>query len=356
MKNTFIALLWALPAFISCQKLFLPDERGEITFGFEGSEYIATKASSLSEIPDTNNFILNITDAKNACIYSGRYGDVPDPLSVSPGSYTVNVKSCSFTAPKFDTPQYGDEQTVLVNSGGTVKVNLSCRMTNCGVRLNIDSNFLSSYPAGVLFLKSDAGKLMYSYTEKRTAYFAPGSISLVMDNAGKSETLMTRNLGSQEILTVNVTAPSVSAPQAGGLRISVDTTRIWKSENYTIGEGSGHSAGPSEAMSVTEAKGNIGRKAVWVYGYIAGGDLSLSGMSFKAPFSSNTNLAIASRSSVSSKDACLSVSIPAGKIRDAINLHDHPELLGRKLFLKGDIVDAYFKIPGIKNVTDYRLE
>ena len=48
--------------------------------------------------------------------------------------------------------------------------------------------------------------------------------------------------------------------------------------------------------------------------------------------------------------------LPTGSIRDELNLVDHPELLGRKVSLKGDIVEAYYGIPGIKNITDYELQ
>ena len=84
--------------------------------------------------------------------------------------------------------------------------------------------------------------------------------------------------------------------------------------------------------------------------------MSKSSASFEPPFNSSTNLAIASRSSVSSRESCLSVSLPAGKIRDALNLHDHPENLGHRVYLYGDIVESYFGIAGVKNVSDFTLK
>ena len=77
--------------------------------------------------------------------------------------------------------------------------------------------------------------------------------------------------------------------------------------------------------------------------------------SFEAPFSSRTNLAIASKSSCTNKESCLSVQLSAGEIRDALNLVDNPDLLGRKIWIKGDIVAAYYGIPGIQSISDYSL-
>jgi hypothetical protein len=53
---------------------------------------------------------------------------------------------------------------------------------------------------------------------------------------------------------------------------------------------------------------------------------------------------------------CLSVQLPSGELRDDLNLVDNPGLLGRKVCLKGDIVEAYYGIPGIKNISEYELQ
>ena len=79
-------------------------------------------------------------------------------------------------------------------------------------------------------------------------------------------------------------------------------------------------------------------------------------MKQKAPFTSRTNLALGSRASTTDKSSCLSVNLLKGEIRDAINLVDHPELVGTRIYLKGDIVSAYYGIPGLKNVTAYVLK
>lgn len=102
-------------------------------------------------------------------------------------------------------------------------------------------------------------------------------------------------------------------------------------------------------MDVTTARGKTGMKEVWVYGYIIGN------MSPFLAMTSETNLAIAGKASVSSKSASLSVELKKGALRDALNLVAHPENLGKKVFLKGDI-ETYFAIPGVKNVTECYLD
>ncbi len=52
----------------------------------------------------------------------------------------------------------------------------------------------------------------------------------------------------------------------------------------------------------------------------------------------------------------MSVKLPKGDVRAAINLVDHPEILGRKIYLKGDLIAAYYGIPGIENITEFVLK
>ena len=169
---------------------------------------------------------------------------------------------------------------------------------------------------------------------------------------GVDKALLSRRLESQEILTLNVKV--AGAPARDNISIEIDTVRIWTEEDYVIGGDDGNSgADPDNALSVNEARTSAGAEDVWVTGYVVGGDLSRSSMSFSPPFESATNLAIAARSSVTAKESCLSVELPSGKVRDALNLPAHPELLGRRIYLKGDIVDSYFGLTGIKNVNDF---
>lgn len=333
---------------------FLGGGSGGLDWRFDRERYAWTKAAG--EIPDTNDFHLEVTDAKGKVLYSGRYGQSPELLEVGAGSYTVSVRSIEFSKPAFSAPQYGDTQVVVVKAGERATAHLSCRMLNAGIRLQVNPNFLTTYPKGSLHLKADGGKLLYSYSEKRIAYFLPGSVSLLLSNEGKDETLFSRNLAAQQILTLGISAPGDGPDGEGAaLSIRVDTTRSWIYEQFVIGGAAGGST-MDEAIDVAAAREAVGKTGVWVYGYIVGGDLSTTGSAVRteAPFSKNTHLAIASRASATLKSSCIAVELPAGKLRTALNLADHPELVGRSVYLKGDIVSPYFGTVGMKKVTDWQ--
>ena len=298
-----------------------------------GDSGSGTRASA-AEIPDTNDFILKVSDAGGRILYEGAYGDSPESLLVDAGSYTVAVHSIEFTAPGFSRPVYGDEQVVVVKAGATVTVRLNCVLENAGVRLQVAPDFLTSYPDGVLFLKSGDTRLMYGYSEKRIAYFKPGPISLA---------------------------------------VAVDTAKVWNNESYVSG-GGGSGSGPGSggnsggagddpgadldnAYSVAQAGDHVGEDDVWVFGYIVGGDLSTAGATVKtSKLTKSTHLAIAARSSVTAKASCVAVELPKGAIRDALNLVDHPDLIGSRVYLKGSIVASYFGTTGLKSVSDYVLK
>ena len=326
---------------------------GELRISFSDITEIATRSSL--DIPDTSDFILTVSDPYGNVIYDGAYGASPESIMVEAGSYDIFVRSCDFTKPAFSMPQFGDEQCVVVPSGGVANVHLTCRQMNSGVRLNIDESFLTGCSDGVLFLKSSDGKLMYSYSEKRVAYFNPGLVSLMLSETGVDKVLMTRNLQSNDMLVVNISASETSSALTESIEVAVDTSRVWITEDYIIGETSDSGDAGSRILTVAQAQSSAGQDDVWVSGYIVGGDLTSSSASFSQPFNSMTNILLGPRSSTISKSSCLSVQLSAGTLRNELNLVTNPDLLGRKVCIRGDIVESYFGITGIKNISDYEL-
>lgn len=351
-------LFWLLLAAVSCDALGEGSGGlGILRVSFAEDQEELTRTSA--EIPDADDFTVNVTDSKGNSIYSGLYCACPEELEVTSGSYVVSASSGKFEKPAFSSPQFGDEQCVVVSDGAVADVRLKCTQQNCGVRLKVDPDFLTVYPDGVLFLKSSEGKLMYGYSEKRIAYFLPGQVTLMLNRGSADDVLMTRTLLAGEMLDLKVdvaaSSPSQPVETSARIKVSVDTSRVWISDVYEIGGTSGKGTGPSSALTVPQARASIGTEGVWVSGYIVGGDLTSSSASFSAPFKSRTNILIGPRSATSEKASCLSVQLPAGEFRDALNLVDDSSLLGKKVCIKGDIVEAYYGIPGLKNISDYEL-
>ena len=350
MKKTF-CLLAALAALLvlptSCQDLFRSSQTGTLRITLQDARPTPTRAGG----QDLGDFLLSITDASGTTWYEGAFSDSPDELTVPAGNYTVSVVSEEFDEPAFDTPQWGDTQVVSVPSGGSISVILVCQQLNSGLRIIVQPSFSNAFPDGKLYLKSFEGLLEYDYDEWRTAYFLPGKVTVSLDDDGYIQTLFSRNLEERQILSVRLSANIDT--RSGGIDIQLDTTREWLSENFTLGGSGGVDI--SDAYDVETARAHVGEKDVWVYGYIVGIATNTAKFAFEPPFSKNTNLVLGSRTSSTDKEHLLTVELKAGDIRNALNLQDNPELLGEKVYLKGDLVSAYYGIPGLKAPTDFQL-
>lgn len=348
MAAVFIAI-----AAISCNKFPEPPAKGSIRWRFQDGQI----TRSMTEIPDTDAFILSVKNSSGAILYEGPYGCSPESMLLDPGTYSVKVVSAAVEMPAFSSPVFGDEQLAVVSPGVETRVSLICSQLNSGIRLRVSSDFPTYYPDGSLSVSSSSGQLTYLPSESRTGYFSPGIVDLFLNDGKETSKLTSRCLDPCQILTLGISCPSRDPSSVPEMTISVDTARVWVEDFCTIGSDGGGTIGSSKetAFGVSAAMDHAGETGVWVCGYVVGGDLSSgkNGISFAPPFESQTNLAIAARSSASDKSSCMSVQLSSGTFRNALNLVDNPSLLGTKIFLKGDIVASYYGIPGLQNITDY---
>lgn len=194
---------------------------------------------------------------------------------------------------------------------------------------------------------------MYDYDETRTAFYKPGSVSVTLHDNGDERTLSTRNISAREMLVLKLS--SNAGPVSGGVSIEVDTARTWSGDSYVYGGGATGGSGPSDALGVDEARSAEPMTDVWVCGYVVGVAVGTARFSFDTPFTKNTNLVIGGRAVTTDPEHCMTVELKSGAMRDALNLVDHPENKGRKLYLRGDTVPSYYGVPGIKNVSEYEF-
>lgn len=110
-------------------------------------------------------------------------------------------------------------------------------------------------------------------------------------------------------------------------------------------EGEGTLAKPYTPADVQYFSGKVEGKA-WVKGEI-------SGFFNNNAFVAGTEGAIASNLALSAGDINVPVALPSGsQVRTDLNLLDNATNLGKTVWVYGTI-EKYFKVPGVKNVTDY---
>ena len=120
---------------------------------------------------------------------------------------------------------------------------------------------------------------------------------------------------------------------------------------------------PDETLSVAEAiamyDANNAQPNVRVKGFIVGyidGKSIEDGATFgNSGNVSNTNLMIADDANETDYTKCLAIQLPAGNVRDALSLQQHPENLGKEVSLLGSL-EKYFGTYGLKSISEYALD
>ena len=112
-----------------------------------------------------------------------------------------------------------------------------------------------------------------------------------------------------------------------------------------------------EPYTVMYAINNNTGSGKWVEGYLVGvyeTNIDPFAPSFTAPFATNSNVIIADSPTETNIANCLVVQLPAGDIRNAVNLKTNLTNLGKQIKLRGNLV-AYFGLPGMKETNGYWL-
>lgn len=347
--------LLILGCMVSCSKLWERGEcRVELSFSKDFNQVLVsmlTKGESVT-LPDTNDFILSMREEESGKeFFRDTYRNKPEIISLPEGRYIIGVYSSEFNEPSFGTPQFGDEQVINVGRDD-IKVSFVCTQLNSGLKLSFDEKFKNHFSSSYLSVMQKGYYLDYPYNEERIAYFDEGNVSILLMTDGKSRQLLSRSLSSNEILTIHFSIDLTSDSDAD-FKIAVDTGRVWISENYIYGKERDGST-RSRALTTLDVPNHVGVSNLWVTGYIVGGDLSSAGAAtYSPPFTSKTHIMISNRPSVTSRDKCVAVELKAGALRDALNLVDHPQLLGKLIYIKGRVEESYFGLPGVKSVSEF---
>ncbi len=344
--------------FAGCTALQIEESKeGKIVLSVSGSSFSGMKSeiysrlslwSSALEGIDTNNFHLSIYSGTGGKVYEGKYGARPEEIVVLPGAYDIKLSSSKFHKPAFDSPQYGDEQTVIVDENATVAVTLNCRMTNSAMRLTFSETFREMFPGEGITIVEENGELFYPYDQESYAYLNCGTAELHYRCASTDTLLFSRRMEPAQMLTLNLSYSKER--RSASMKVDFDTTRKWISEDYDTSLRI-----PTGALTIPQAKEMIGEKNIMVFGYILGGDATISTIRVGAPFTSRTNIVIAPTMLERNRNNMFVVELPSGDIREELNLVVHPEHLGKAIVVTGNIAESYYGYPGIKSTKAYSI-
>lgn len=355
LSATFAAVITILAA-SSCSLAEREENNAYLQLSIRQENTFATKAGGQPK-PDTNQFILQIKNVSGEYVYNGVYSSRPKTISVPAGAYELSLMSEQMGAPAWDSPIYGDHVSIVASAGEKVSVDFLCKMVNSGVRIKMTGRYLERYP-GELTIARDEGSLGYTSSETRFGYFSAGNATFSAVAAdGSRQQLFSKQLSEGQLLTLTLDASSDASN--AGISVILDTTATYLSQTIMVDrfqETSGDGASKASAFSIAQAAQHP-EESVWVWGYIVGGDLTSSAVNFEAPFTKNSNLAIAPSAACKTRDECMSIELASGSdIREAVNLVDHPDMLGRKIYIQGTVKSSYFGLVGLKSIKEFILE
>ncbi|MED1564135.1 endonuclease [Alkalihalobacillus alcalophilus ATCC 27647 = CGMCC 1.3604] len=108
-----------------------------------------------------------------------------------------------------------------------------------------------------------------------------------------------------------------------------------------------------DVISVSEAiENNSGRATV--EGYIVGTVTSATNFRLEPPFTTNTNLALADSPDETDLTKMIPVQLPAGNVRNGLNLVSNPGNYQAKVQITGNLQN-YFSIPGLHSASSYQI-
>lgn len=186
--------------------------------------------------------------------------------------------------------------------------------------------------------------------------------------------------GSDKAMFSYSLAPDFHYKTGGDITVSYIPTEIGNhSATLTLSSGSAHSTymfngvatpesnepprdgseeNPYTVADVFQLNNSTGTTKYWVKGYIVGTPLGgrdgyLNLMEFE-DFKVNTALVLADKPYEQNMTKMIPVQLPAGTVRNELNLKDNPINLKQEVHVYGSL-EAYFLVPGVKSITDYKL-
>ncbi len=290
----------------------------------------------------------------------------------------VGFTSCSKDDP--EEPAFPGGGTETGAGTEASPYNIAAAIKNQGVANNTDYKYIKGYIVGIWETKDANGEDLYpnNFAKFEAPFYTNLNILLadskdetnannvvcvqlpfgdvrtalnLVDNPGrlKEEVTIAGTLERYNSMSglKNATYYILSDGSTGGTK---------PGEGGDTGSGSGTETDPYD---VNAAMSNQGKSA-WVEGYIVGNvdgeGLSLSTESkFTAPFTIKTNILIAASAGETDYTKCVPVQLPAGAVREGLNVVDNESNLGKKVKLYGSL-EAYFGAPGLRSSSYYELE
>lgn len=177
----FLCLLLAVFLF-SCRNDENSTSAGEgvldIKVVAEGDLKEAGSRASSVDIPEVNDFELNLTDVEDGSVLPlGKFGDFV-PVTTSVGEFILSASYGNSKSEGFDALSFYGSTEVSIKDAQRTDASVVCKLDKAMVSISYTESFkdyFSDYSASVV---SSNNTISFSKTETRPAYFIPGDLNV----------------------------------------------------------------------------------------------------------------------------------------------------------------------------------
>ena len=250
------------------------------------------------------------------------------------GNNFVNAGAISLSAYKDKTIQIGFKYTSTATKAGTWEIK--------------NFSIAAGQPAGLAWSKNSWTVTMGESEITYPTLTNPNSLAVTYSSSEKGVATIS---DAGVITLVGAGETTIKAAFAG------DGTYSAGEATYKLtvvdGNAKGGKFNPytiAEVKALEESAYPTGK--VWVKGYIAG--CAADGGVISTKDAVNSNILLTATGEFDATDVLVPVALPSGSIRTALNLVDHADYVGKEVKVYGTI-ESYFKVTGVKSVSDCEL-
>lgn len=140
-----------------------------------------TKAGEETTV-DINAFTLKILNSEGVADWSwDRFDEVPEVISMDPGTYTIEARSPGDKAVSWDQPMYVGSQEVTITPGKVEEVSIVCSLSNMKVSVQTTEKFRNEMAEYTVTVTSEDGVLIFekdTIEAGRSGYFDVAPLSM----------------------------------------------------------------------------------------------------------------------------------------------------------------------------------
>lgn len=181
-KNIWLLSLLLAVFLFSCRNDENSTSAGEgvldIKVVAEGDLKDAGSRASSVDIPEVNDFELNLTDVEDGSVLPlGKFGDFV-PVTTGVGEFVLSASYGDSKSEGFDALSFYGSTEVSIKDAQRTDASVVCKMDKAMVSISYTESFkdyFSDYNASVV---SSNNTLSFSKTETRPAYFVPGDLNV----------------------------------------------------------------------------------------------------------------------------------------------------------------------------------